>query len=99
MAKGIGEGYGGPLTAGVAIDTLGNVKSLAIIEYRETPSFFQKVLNKGLLKKLVKLDVNESLSSNDLMDGVTGATFTSRAITEAVNDAVNKVLVFKILNK
>lgn len=91
MAKGMGEGYGGPLTAGVAIDTAGNVKSLAIIEYRETPSFFQKVLNKGLLKKLVRLNVNDSISSTDLVDGVTGATFTYRAITESIDNAVNTV--------
>jgi len=91
MAKGIGDGYGGPLTVGVAIDTVGNIKSLAVMEYRETPSFFQKVLNKGLLKKLVQRSVYDTIPFTELVDGVTGATYTYRAITESVESAANKV--------
>lgn len=87
MAKGMGDGYGGPLTVGVAFDTIGNIQSLAILEYRETPSFFQKVLKKGLLKDLSKRSVYDSVSFTQLIDGITGATMTYRAITESVEEA------------
>lgn len=87
MAKGMGDGYGGPLTVGVAFDTIGNIQSLAVLEYRETPSFFQKVLKKGLLKDLSKRSVYDSVSFTQLVDGITGATMTYRAITESVEEA------------
>lgn len=91
MAKGSAEGYGGPLTIGVAFDTLGNVQSLAVLEYRETPSFFQKVLKTGLLKKLVKKGVRELGQTKNSFDGVSGATFTYNALTQSVDDAIGKV--------
>lgn len=87
MAKGMGDGYGGPLTVGVAFDTIGNIQSLAVLEYRETPSFFQKVLKKGLLKDLSQRSVHDSVSFTQLIDGITGATMTYRAITESVEEA------------
>ncbi|MBE9492704.1 MAG: FMN-binding protein [Bacteroidetes bacterium] len=91
IAKGMGDGYGGPLTLGVALDTLGNIQSLAVLEYRETPSFFQKVLKKGLLKKLAQRNVYDTVPYTQLVDGVTGATLTYRAISESVEEAVNTV--------
>ena len=93
MAKGIGDGYGGPLSVGVAIDTAGNVQSLAVLEYRETPSFFLKVINKGLLQELTKRDVHDSLPYTDLVNGITGATLTYSAITNSVEEAVSAVAV------
>ena len=91
MARGMGDGYGGPLTLGVALDTLGNIQSLAVLEYRETPSFFQKVLKKGLLKELAQRSVYDTIPFTELVDGVTGATMTYRAISESVEEAVNTV--------
>lgn len=91
MAKGVGQGYGGPLTVGVSIDTLGNVRSLAVMEYRETPAFFQKVLNNGLLKKLALTSVNDSIPFTEQIDGIAGATITYKAITNSVEEAVNNV--------
>lgn len=89
MAKGTGEGYGGPLTVGVAIDTMGNVQSLAVLEYRETPAFFQKVLKTGILQNLSQRDVSDSIPYMQLVDAVAGATMTCRALAESVEDAVN----------
>ena len=91
MAKGKGDGYGGPLTVGVAIDTTGIIQSLAVLEYRETPSFFHKVLKKGILKDLAQRSVNDSVPFTQLVDGITGATLTYRAITESVEEASNTV--------
>lgn len=92
-AKGLGDGYGGPLTMGLAIDTTGNVKSLAVLEYRETPSFFQKVLNRGLLKKLIRGSVYDSIPNTVKVDAISGATLTSNAIFYAVDKAISEIAV------
>ena len=89
MAKGTGEGYGGPLTVGVAIDTMRNIQSLAVLEYRETPSFFQKVLKTRILQNLVQRGVYDSIPFVQLIDAVAGATMSSRALAESMEDAVN----------
>jgi len=87
MSKGTGEGYGGPLSIGVSFDTLGNVMSIAVLEYRETPSFFQKVINSGILQVFVKRSVFDSSFSSNQVDGVSGATMTYRALTESLDKA------------
>ncbi len=91
MAQGEGDGYGGPLTVGVAVDTSGNVISLAILEYRETPSFFQKVIKTGLLKDLAQRGIYDDVPYAENLDGVSGATMTFRALAESVEEAVTIV--------
>jgi uncharacterized protein with FMN-binding domain len=91
MVKGISDGYGGPLSVGVSVDTIGNVQSLAVLEYRETPSFFQKVLNSGLLNTLVQKTVYDTVPTTKTVDGVTGATISYRAVVESVEEAINHV--------
>ncbi len=89
MAKGKGEGYGGPLTVGVAIDTMGRLQSLAVLEYRETPSFFQKVLKSGILQSLAVQDVFDSIPYVRQVDAIAGATMTARALEESVDEALS----------
>lgn len=91
MSKGMSEGYSGPLTVGVAIDLNGDISSLAVLEYRETPSFFQKVINSGVLKKLVERKVQDSLAFKNYSDAVTGATYTYNAIVKSVEIATHEV--------
>ncbi len=76
------EGYGGELRAAVRVDTLGNIANFQIISHNETPSFLKKVVQKGLIRQLKGVDYADSFDSDQGIDVVSGATYTSIAIIE-----------------
>lgn len=76
------DSYGGAMVLAVLVDTLGRVKDLEILRHKETPSFLQKVLKKGLLENLEDSHFTSSFAPEDGIDVVTGATYTSEAIIE-----------------
>ena len=53
IALGQAQGYGGPLTAAVAVDTAGNILGFSIVEQRETASWYQKVAGSYLVPSLI----------------------------------------------
>jgi uncharacterized protein with FMN-binding domain len=85
------SGYGGPLSMVVAIDTSGNTASLAVVNHRETPTFFDKTIKSGLLNQLVKTKVDDQIQMDDDIDGVSGATYTTRAIIQSTRKAAHQV--------
>ena len=76
------EGYGGDLVVAVLVDTLGTIEDLKVIMHRETPSFLEKVIRKGLLQRLNGSPYSQSFDLENGIDVVTGATHTSEAIIE-----------------
>jgi len=76
------EGYGGEMVVAVLIDTLGTIKDLKVIKHQETPSFFEKVIIKGLFKQLIGASFSQSFEWEADLDIVSGATYTADAITE-----------------
>ena len=82
---GIGEanGYGGPLKMAVAVDLEGNITGMAIIQHRETPSWYRKVNESGFLKSFLSKSYEDAFQLGEDVDGVTSATYTSRAIAES----------------
>ena len=83
---GIGQanGYGGPLRMAVAVDLQGNVTGMAIIKHRETPSWFRKVSESGFIESLNGKSYQDAFQLGEDIDGVTSATYTSRAIAQSV---------------
>ena len=78
----ISEGYSGDLVAAVLVDTLGIIGDLKVVRHRETPSFMEKVVRKGLLKRLAGISYSQSFELGKGVDIVSGATYTSEAIIE-----------------
>lgn len=76
------EGYGGELRTALRIDTLGRIADLQIISHNETPSFLKKVLNKGLIRQIKGRGYADLFDSDQGIDVVSGATYTSEAIIE-----------------
>jgi Na+-translocating ferredoxin:NAD+ oxidoreductase RnfG subunit len=76
------EGYGGEIRAAVRIDLLGNITDFQIISHSETPSFLKKVIQKGLIRQLKGATYADSFDSDQGIDVVSGATYTSIAIIE-----------------
>ena len=76
-------GYGGPLLMCVAVSLEGEILNLAVINSKETPSYLEKVLDAGLLDKIIGKSYDDEYSLGNGVDAVSSATYSSRAIVEA----------------
>jgi uncharacterized protein with FMN-binding domain len=85
------SGYGGPLRMAVAVTPAGQIASLAVVEHRETPAFVGRMKRSRLLDDLVDKEFSDAISLEADIDGVSGATYTSRAVTQSVSTAVHSV--------
>jgi NosR/NirI family nitrous oxide reductase transcriptional regulator len=85
------NGYGGPMKVLVAVDELGFVSNILVIENRETPSWYRKVIAEKYPEKLKNKSYKEHFELGRDIDGISGATYTSRAIAEAVRKGVRDV--------
>ena len=91
------KGYGGTVEVMTGIDTEGNITGVVILSHNETPGlganaekaeytdqYKQPAPESGL--ELVKFQT----PSEGQIEALTGATITSKSVTDAVNDAVEK---------
>lgn len=86
ITTGESNGYGGPMKVAVATDLEGTVLGLSVVEQRETPSWFSRVFSSDYAKKLFGKSYADAFELGSDVDGVTGATYTSRAIADAVRN-------------
>jgi NosR/NirI family nitrous oxide reductase transcriptional regulator len=91
VSVGVASGYGGPLAVAVAVDPKGEVSSLSVVRHRETPSFFDRVLRTSFLDRLVGRSHRDAIVLDEDVDGISGATYSSLAITQSVHRAVRAV--------
>lgn len=89
-------GYGGPLQMAVAVDQKGKIYNLAVISSKETPTYLDKVLDEKFLDKINGKSYEDKFSLSSDVDGVSGATYSSRAILEASKKG-NKFVAAKVL--
>jgi len=83
VALGKANGYGGPMTVAVALDPGGEVLKVHIAEHRETPSWIQQVKRSDYLQTLSGKTYSDDFVVGRDVDGVTGATMSSKAIAQA----------------
>ncbi len=84
VVVGTANGYGGPLELAVAVDLEGNVVGVDFISHKESPSWMERVMGSGLLESMVGRSYADPFVVGEDIDGVTGATYTSRALAQAV---------------
>ena len=75
------KGYIGPTPLIITIEK-DKVVKIEALENSETPGFFKRVVDNGLLERWNGLSVDEALETD--IDAVTGATFSSNAVIENV---------------
>ncbi|MCR5192144.1 MAG: FMN-binding protein [Bacteroidales bacterium] len=80
------KGYNGPTPLVITIEK-DIVKKVEALENSETPGFFKRVVNGGLLDKWNGKSVDEALNSN--VDVIAGATYSSNAVIENVRLGLN----------
>jgi hypothetical protein len=86
IAVGKAKGWGGPLYTATVIDQHGVIERVVLIDHKETPSFFFKIQRHQFLKQFAGRAISSSFVLDSDVDSVTGATMSSRAITEAIRE-------------
>ena len=89
------EGYGGDVTVMVGIDSEFNVKKIKVMEMSETPGLGAKAQDEDFASQYdglgygIKVDKNGSAAGAEYkISAISGATITSKAVTKAVNAAI-----------
>ncbi len=89
------KGYGGEVSVMTAVNTDGTIKAVEILAASgETPGLGQNVTRKEFTKRFKKKTAginavkNGAVAENNQIDAWTGATISSKAVTKAVNEAL-----------
>lgn len=93
VAKGTARGYGGDVVVLVGLDRDLRVVAVRVLEQKETPGLGTRATEPPFLRQF------RGLKAEDLklkryggkIDAITGATITSRAVTEAAREAAESV--------
>ena len=82
------QGFGGILTMQVGVDLNGQVTGVAVTDHKETQSVGTKAMTPEALSRYIGKSGTIRTSGNNSVDAVSGATATSKAITDGVNRAL-----------
>lgn len=82
------QGFGGVITMVVGVDLDGKVTGVAVTDHKETASVVKQALSESNLRRYAGLSGTIRYSGYNSVDAVSGATSTSRAITDGVNKAL-----------
>ncbi len=97
LSLGTADGYGGELKVVAAVSKEGTVFDIVVLAHKETFSFFRRVLRSRLIDRLKNKSYGDPFFLGQDVDVITGATYSARALTEAVKNATRQVST-KILN-
>lgn len=86
------QGYGGAVVIAVGIDVSGTVTGIQILEHSETPGLGANASNPSFTDQFIgkteTLTVVKGEASANTISAISGATITSRSVTESVNTAL-----------
>lgn len=86
------KGYGGDISVMTGVDADGKVTGVNILSHAETAGLGAKVAEQSFRDRFIGLiggiTVSKDKAGENSIDAITGATITSRAVTEAVNAAI-----------
>ena len=86
------KGFGGTITVMVAFDNTGAIKAVKVTDAsNETPGLGSKVTLESYTSKYIgRTAVSTDSESEDYVDGVSGATYSSKGVLKAVSAAVEQ---------
>lgn len=90
-AIGEADGYGGPLQVATFVNPEGLVMGTAVVAHKETPSFFERVADSNFSSQFDEKPATDTFLVGKDVHGVTGATYTAVALTEATRLAAQAV--------
>lgn len=87
-----GKGFGGPMTLAVqATETEAEtyINNVILLADRETPPFIERVEKRRFYREFDRKTMADNFILGEDVDGVSGATISSRGIAKAVGDAMH----------
>lgn len=78
------NGYGGPTTVATEVDAKGVIQRVLVLEHKETPAFFNNLQDEKYFKQFESVKVSSAFVLDEDIDGVSGATVSSKAFGQAV---------------
>ena len=88
---GTGQGYGGPLVIGAVINEEGIIERVRLVANQETPAYRQRVAEAEFASQIPGKMVNQSFIVGDDLDGVTGATVSCVAGSQALRQVAHYI--------
>lgn len=83
------QGWGGPMQAGITINGQAVIEKIDIINHMETPAFFKALVNQKYFDQYIGKPIQDLFELDSDIDGVSGATISSRAIADAVQQGAH----------
>lgn len=90
------KGFHGPVDLMIAISSKGKMTGLKVISHSETPGLGAKIDEDKFKERFKNVPIGKGISmvkttptSENEVEGVTGATISSKAVGTAVNEAIN----------
>ena len=89
-----GRGYGGSISIFVGIKPDYSIKEIEVLSHTETPGLGNKITEDPFIKQFEGLLVEDIalLRDGGKIDAITGATVSSRAVTEAIQDRMIEII-------
>lgn len=81
------RGYRGPVPVSVTF-TNGRISDIKLLPNHETPAYFRRVQNSGIVKAYIGLTPKQAVGKK--VDAVSGATFSSRALIQNIQAAARE---------
>jgi len=89
------KGYGGPINLLVGIDKDGRVIDVAVASHKETPGLGAKIEETRFIgqfkgRSVAEVTLKKDSGNNDGIDAIAAATISSRAVTKAVKESLER---------
>ena len=90
----VGAGYGGKISILVGLEDAETIKGIIIVSHQESPGIGSMITESDFTDKFVGLNIDDVALRQEggQIDGITGATISSKAVIDAVREtAMEKV--------
>lgn len=84
-------GYGGPVTVAVATDINGAVTGIVIVDHKETPTYFNRIMESSLIEFLIGKTYEDNLVLGQDVDGISGASRSTAALLDSVRSSIRDI--------
>jgi electron transport complex protein RnfG len=89
-----GSGYGGDIDILVGLDSDFKIKDISILTQTETPGLGARITESAFTDQFKGLSADEVAlkSNNGMIDAITGATISSKAVVDAVKKKMTEII-------